>query len=82
MSVLLQEVGAAAQFAVRMRSGHTQISPNYTPTHASPSHSLHSCFLSDNLFSGGSENVLAKEHFPIPSELRKGCQDYFNQLKL
>lgn len=36
-------------------------------------------FLSRNLLSGGSENVAAGEHFPIPGEIKKR-QDYFNQL--
>lgn len=41
-------------------------------------HFIH-VFLSRNLFSGGSENVAAGEHFPIPGEIKKR-QDYFNQL--
>lgn len=41
-------------------------------------HFIH-VFLSCNLFSGGSENVAAGKHFPVPSWLGKQHQDSLNQ---
>lgn len=39
-------------------------------------------FLSCRLFSGGSENVVAGEYFPIPSWFRKDNFNHLNQLEL
>lgn len=66
-------VSTAAQFAIHMRSGHTQFSQNETPTHTSPSHSLHSCFPPSwfvlSLYLAFRMSLLGDsvtEHFPIP----------------